>query len=492
MLLPWMLGIAALLALRDARRPLAAPGEIAWILGVGYVVGAFLLTLWMRVLSAVGVPFGIAAIALPLLAVTLGLAYAGLRRRDAPPSAASRALATALGTPAEIGGRLKVLWWALVGWMALRFALLGYEVALQPLYPWDAWIEWATKARVWFESGRITPFVDAVQWLAPGGNAWFDASPENPATLPLLQVWTCVVLGRWDDSLMNWPWWQFALALVLLTYGGLRRLGTGALAALLGAYFAASLPLANVHVALAGYADLPLATVYAAAVLAFLCWDAARASREAILAVALLAMLPLIKSTGALYALTLLPGVVVALAPRLGGRAVATAFGLVAFGLAVLAQTSFVVGGRSLHLDFAPAWTALVEDYFVTASWNLLWYGVVGVAILAARQLRTPQLLPVTTIATAAMLIVLTLFAFPGIAAFMTDPPTVNRATLHVAPLLVVFAILAFRAFAEKWRTANPPPPPTAPPAPPEPPPPPEASAPPASAESSTPPPAAA
>jgi len=53
---------------------------------------------------------------------------------------------------------------------------------------------------------------------------------------------------------MNWPWWQVALALVLMVYGGLRRLGVGALAALIGAYFAASLPLANVHVALAGYA----------------------------------------------------------------------------------------------------------------------------------------------------------------------------------------------------------------------------------------------
>src|SRR5512143_2728093 len=62
LLLPCALGIALLAALRtDARAP-AAPGEIAWIVGAGYLVGAFLLTLWMRLLSLAGVHFGAIAI----------------------------------------------------------------------------------------------------------------------------------------------------------------------------------------------------------------------------------------------------------------------------------------------------------------------------------------------------------------------------------------------------------------------------------------------
>ena len=56
--LPWLLGITALAALRDNRRPANAPGEVAWIVGAGYLVGAFLLTLWMRVLSLAHIPFG--------------------------------------------------------------------------------------------------------------------------------------------------------------------------------------------------------------------------------------------------------------------------------------------------------------------------------------------------------------------------------------------------------------------------------------------------
>ena len=42
----------------------------------------------------------------------------------------------------------------------------------------------------------------------PNGAVYFDASPEYPPTMPLLQVWSCIALGRWDDALMNWPWWQ--------------------------------------------------------------------------------------------------------------------------------------------------------------------------------------------------------------------------------------------------------------------------------------------
>ncbi len=455
LLLPWALGIAMLFAARDARQPLWAPGELAWLVGAGYPAGALALTLWMRALSAAGVRFGAAAIVLPLLAAALLLVFAALRRhggRDAVLAAADRARQV----PDGIGGTTKVIWWCLIAWMALRFALLGLEVGARPLYPWDAWIEWATKARVWLELGRIAPFVDAGQWLAGTGDAWFDASPHNPATLPLLQVWACLSLGRWDDTLMNWPWWQFALSLVVMVYGGLRRSGTGALAALLGAYFVASLPLANVHVALAGYADLPLAVFIAGALLAFRRWLATRALRDAASAVAFAAACTLIKAAGGLYALALLPGIVVALMPRHGPKVVAAFFGLVLFALAVLAQTHFVVAGRALHLDFAPAWTALAENYFVNGSWNLLWYGVVGVLILAWRPLRSAPLLPLAVIVAAGMLFTLVLFAFPGARAFVTDPPTVSRATLHLAPSIIVLMVLAFCAFAEHWRAAHP------------------------------------
>jgi hypothetical protein len=114
-----------------------------------------------------------------------------------------------------------VFWWILVAWLALRFALLGLAVTWQPLYPWDAWIQWATKARVWYELGRLAPFALPDAWFAANGAVYFDSAPHYPSTMPLLQVWANLALGRWDDALMNWPWWQIAVALTLAVYGGL-------------------------------------------------------------------------------------------------------------------------------------------------------------------------------------------------------------------------------------------------------------------------------
>ncbi len=70
-------------------------------------------------------------------------------------------------------GRAPLLPWALFGtlarrrcahpvaavcWPGSRFASPALcRVATRPLFPWDAWTQWATKARVWYELGRIAP-----------------------------------------------------------------------------------------------------------------------------------------------------------------------------------------------------------------------------------------------------------------------------------------------------------------------------------------------
>jgi hypothetical protein len=69
-----------------------------------------------------------------------------------------------------------VLWFALLAWLALREAIKLAQVLAQPLYPWDAWMQWATKARVWYELGRIAPFAGSETWFAGGTTAYFDAT----------------------------------------------------------------------------------------------------------------------------------------------------------------------------------------------------------------------------------------------------------------------------------------------------------------------------
>jgi hypothetical protein len=454
LVLPWLLGVTVVLFARSVRRPLDGPGEAAWIAGTGYLVGALLLTLWMRTLSIAGVRFGVIAIAGPLLALAMVLGI-HVRRRDGDAvSSAMRTAFHALLDAPELHGGARLAWRLLLAWIALRFVLLGLDVAWQPLYPWDAWTQWATKARVWYELGRLVPFASADAWFAADGAAYFDAWPDHPPTLPLLQVWTCIALGHWDDTLMNWTWWQVAAALAAAVYGALRSLEVSALGALVATFLVTSLPLANIHVALAGYPDLPMAAYYACAVAAFLRWVATRDRYDAALVALLAFACTQIVNPGLGWALTLVPGLIVALLPRTGLKIATAGLAALLFLLAVAAQTSFVIMGHTAHLQFAPAWPAFGESYFVLGSWNLLWYGVIVVVPLAGRSLVSPALAPLTLVAAAGALFVLAVFAFPAIALWLGDQITLNRVTLQFAPVAIIFTVLAFHAFSMRWISA--------------------------------------
>jgi len=449
--LVWIAGTALIAALPRSRGTFTASGEIAWLVGTGYFVGAFLLTVWMRLLSLAGIPLGRGSVGVPL--VLLAAAGVWWIRRRVDPSLARpwHEAFTALCARGLRGGS-RALWFALLAWLALRSLLLFLEVVTQPLYPWDAWMQWATKARVWFELKAWVPFVNTDAWLAAKGALYTDAAPTYPSTVPLWQVWSSLALGRYDDAWMNLPWWFASVAFAIAIYGALRRTEFSPLAALVGCWIVVSLPLADVHVALAGYADLPMAAYFTLAALATLAWIRTRSAGDATLALLLAIACPYIKTPGIVWASTLVPAVVVALLPRRGVWVVATGFALAVGALMVLAQSSPVVLNYKLHLDFVPAWGALVESFFMLGNWNLLWYGVIVAAILAGPRLVSPSIAPFTMMVGAGVLFLAIVFTFTNARQWVETQTTINRAALHIAPLSAVWMLIAFRAWATRTR----------------------------------------
>lgn len=441
--LPLALGMSVLLAL-DWPQPRGSAGIAALRCGYGYIIGALLITVWMRVLSAVGLRFGWASISLPLLALTVILMAWAARRGRISTSATRSALGDLIA--ASLARWQRAVWLVVIASLLVHFALMAAEVSWRPLYPWDAWVQWATKARVWYELGYLAPFVRADAWLAGAGGAYFDASPNYPATVPLLQVWTCIALGRWDDSAMNWPWLAILAALTAALYGALRGEGVGPLTALFGAYLLASLPLVDVHVALAGYADLPMAAVYGLAAMAFYRWSVRRDPRDGIVAVLLACACPMIKAPGWVWAATLIPGLVIALLPRRGPRIVIIGFAFVALVLLALTRTEPTIAGYLLHLDFAPAWAQLVKSYYLMGNWNLLWYAVLALIVFGWRRLKEPPLLPLAAVTAAGAFFLFFVFAFTEAAVWLADLTTANRATLHIVPLLVFLGALTWHS----------------------------------------------
>jgi hypothetical protein len=257
--LVWAAGVALVAALPHSRGSFTASGEIAWLVGTGYFAGAFLLTVWMRMLSLAGIPLGRGSVGVPLILLAVAGAWWVRRRADPSFATAWREAFEALRARG-LGGASRALWFALLAWLALRSLPPFLEVATRPLYPWDAWMQWATKARVWFELRAWVPFVNTDAWLAAQGALYTDMAPTYPSTVPLWQVWSSLALGRYDDVLMNLPWWIASVAFAIAIFGALRRIEFGPVAALAGTWIVVSLPLADVHVALAGYAHLPMAT----------------------------------------------------------------------------------------------------------------------------------------------------------------------------------------------------------------------------------------
>ncbi len=455
--LPWLVGTA--LCARMSRR--AEPGAWAWRLGYGYVLGLLLATLVLRGMSAAGMPFhflGAAAILLSVGALGIVPWSAMLRRRprgDAtaplaapPPDHASHTGAapprTASGA-APASGAEKLLIGALLGLLVLHAATILLELLARPLYPWDAWAQWATKAKVWTAMGRMVPFVSPGEWLKqPGLHAFTDAAAHYPGTVPLFQVWTAIGLGRWDEALVNLPWFGLWTALVLAAYSHARAWSLGAVGAVAVAFAVGSLPFVNVHAMLAGYADLPQAVVFALAAMATLAWTRTRALHHAVTAVLCAFACPFIKQPGIVWVATLAPALLVTWQRRVGLRIVAIGAAAAAVLLVVLARTEVVILGYRLQLEFRPVGAPLASNLFLYGNWNLLFWLFPPALIFGWRRVVSVEWLPLTLTIAAGMAFLFVVFFFTSASAWVEDMTTVNRAVLHLAPLIAFFIATLF------------------------------------------------
>lgn len=429
--LPWLLGVAWL------RVRWLKADNIAWptLLGYGYLAGVLCTTLAMRLFDVVGMRLGFLSIALALaLLIAVGI---GAGR----------------GMPWQ-GLRIGTDWRALVGWqktafagllclVAIRLVGLGLEVIWQPLFPWDAWSQWATKARVWYELGHLAPFVPPEIWLQMDG-AFTDGAPHYPPAIPLLQVWTSFGLGRWDDALMNLPWLMGAIALAMAFYGQARQWGIAPLFAMMFTYFLLSLPMLDAHVALAGNADLFLGAVYGLAAFAFFHWVRSRDTWQGAMAILLGAGCILVKQPGIGWALTLLPAFWVALAPRAGliGTLTLGALGLAA--LLLFGQGGFSLLGYPLQFAFTPVWRPLWDNLAILDNWHLLFYLVAAALFVFLPRLFAPAYRAMTMVVIAALMFVLALFFFTHVSVWVEDYTVVNRAFLHLVPMLLFYVMVLF------------------------------------------------
>ena len=127
---------------------------------------------------------------------------------------------------------------------------------------------------------------------------------------------------------------------------------------------------------------------------------------------------------------------------------------LAALSALVMTQTGLRVLGYQAQLSFRMPWHSLAEAYFLLGNWHLLFYGAIAVALLGWRHLLARDLAPLTITVAGGFAFLAFGFGFTNAGVWVEDQSTVNRATLHLAPLLVLWMIMTFRAWAEAHAVA--------------------------------------
>ena len=311
--------------------------------GSGVLLGIMAMPLLLQLMHSLGQPLDFMRGA-SLAAALLGVALL-LRLRQVV-----QATTVATAGAGRLSRAQRILCTVLIALILLRLGTLALELLWRPLYPWDATMHWATKARVWFEYRSMLPFVPHPVWLEMGGEGVFtDRHPHYPAMIPLLQVWMNLALGEWNTSLMNLPWLLCLLGLGLAFYGQLRLAGATVVNATAFSYLLLSMPLINSHVALAGYADLFLGAAYCGALMALHNWMRRREAWLAVLALLFAALCPLIKNEGLFWALSLAPALTVAFMQRREAAKLVLLLGLMGVLLFLLLPRDMYIAGHTLQ-----------------------------------------------------------------------------------------------------------------------------------------------
>lgn len=453
----WLLPLTAGFGLWMALNPARGPGWFSAALGCGGVLGLLLAAAFTALFSRADTAHAWAHAA-PWLAGFAGAAFAVASwRRRSPHGAAINVEKVNKWIWILLTLALVSLGWR--GWLELR------EVLLRPTFPWDAWDAWAVKSKTWFLLGHYAPFVSMHDWLTqPTREAYTSIAWSYPSTLAWLQVWFASAAGGWIEPMVNLPWFGLWLGLLIGHYGQWRALGLDRARALAAVYALGSLPLLDVHVALAGYADLWIATFLGFAVLAWLRWMQTRDRGQLAIAVICAAVLPLLKLEGAVWLVLLaLVAVYGMLSRRWRWMLAATfaailAIGLIAGRLALplpgLGVARFgdgmvtIPGFGSLALAWHGAALADAADaVFVQPNWHLLWWLAPAIVLWRWRQLRTqPALRALGALLLLGIGFLLFLFTCTDAAQWAESYSAINRLILHVVPAAITLLALLCRS----------------------------------------------
>jgi hypothetical protein len=456
LLLPWLLGyfVVSLLI------PQQIAGRSAISIGCGYLAGLFATTLVLRLYDSLGLTLNFIPLAI-LLAGLIALLALAHGRASNP----YRKVAVESPTP-RWEYLVIVLLLILIG---LRYWTILAEVSLRPLYPWDAFMNWAPKAVTWFHYKSLVPFVNESTWLANTGDPGLHTirAHSYPETVPLVLLWHMLGVGTADHTFPYLSWPLLALTSGIAMYGFMRFFAFSRMAAILYCYAVLSIPYINLHVTLAGYADIWLTFAFTLAVLSLHSWQRSGDKGFAVLALLFSVACTQIKTPGiVLGGIGIATLMVAALQIRISLLVIAglfltlTVVILILFGvelnLPLLGEIKFskelirLPGLGAQRVEFHNSMPFFGESLFLQANWNILGYALTAALLLILvryNQIENMDLL-LANVVLASVFIFVT-YSFTSHYDNAVNFTSLNRVLLYIMPVATLICFLAFRIASE-------------------------------------------
>lgn len=138
----------------------------------------------------------------------------------------------------------------LISLIVFKIFTIFYLALDKPVYNFDAWANWALRAKVFYFEGGVNFDKTSQYYLGGGGHI------NYPLHLPILQAWVYTSIGEWDDQVVKIISPLYLLFFTLFLYSFLSKF-IGSTKSLFFAFIFISMPFMAYH-ASADYADLPL------------------------------------------------------------------------------------------------------------------------------------------------------------------------------------------------------------------------------------------
>ncbi len=458
LMLPWLLGALVL------KRLLSSSNIYNWAIAVGhgFFAGIFLVTLLLRGFDFLRMPISFISITIALVLCGAALMFYFNRGPAVTPTVASSARLSRL--PLVVLSLLIVL-------VAVRYSTLFVELTTRPMYAWDAWMNWAPKAVVWFRLGEMAPYVTPSEWLHTKGDVVYTLgnyqASTYPDTVPLLYWWMMLATGSSESSLVLLPWLLAPLALGFALYGHIRSDGANPLMAGMAFYALVNMPYVNVHTALAGYADIWMAAAFSLSLFALSARESSGELRWTLLCVFWCIFAATIKRPGVFFSAFVLFGLARSILrpPRwleLGAVGLVITFFMLAFTVGVAFDIP-QVGQFRLDSDGIKIPTFGYQAFIATditerllttllgmLNWNLLFYltPLIFIAFLGWGLRGTYQQKNVALVLALASAFLALIYTFTGYSAQLMNLVTFNRTMLYLIP---GFLYLLFGRVVREW-----------------------------------------